>query len=253
MTRNDVSVTIGVALVLASVVAASSERPAAPAARQAAQAVQSTPERMAEMRHHFTQVMTVHEAVIRGDLAAVREPAERLAGIAVPAGLPPVAAPFVANLRQAARRAAEAKTLAAAAAATVTMVGECANCHQAVGVYPVPSVPATHDLGGIVGHMLEHQRAADEMLQGLLIPSPAQWRRGAERLEVAALHPSELPRDRQWTMEIRGAEARVHQVAAKAVKAGSPSARAATYVELLSSCATCHSLHKRIWGPGRVQ
>ena len=131
------------------------------------------------------------------------------------------------------------------------MIGECASCHRTFGVMPVPSVLTTRDLGGIVGHMLQHQRAADEMLQGLLIPSVTQWQMGAERLCTAILHERELPPDRQWTREIRGAEGRVHAAAERALKATTQSARGASYVDLLSSCAQCHSLHKKLWGPGR--
>ena len=44
------------------------------------QQVRSTPERLAQMEHHFSQVSLIHEAVIRGDLRAVREPAKLLVG-----------------------------------------------------------------------------------------------------------------------------------------------------------------------------
>ena len=43
------------------------------------QQVRSAPERLAQMEHHFSQVTLIHEAVIRGDLPAVREPAKLLA------------------------------------------------------------------------------------------------------------------------------------------------------------------------------
>jgi hypothetical protein len=97
--------------------------------------------------------------------------------------------------------------------------------------------------------MLEHQRAADELLQGLLIPSEARWRSGAERLRTAELLRSDLPADPKLTPEIRKAETAVHALANRAAAATATSERAAVYVDLATTCARCHSLHRQIWGP----
>jgi cytochrome c553 len=202
------------------------------------------------MRHHFSQVLLIHEAVIRGDLAAVRGPANELADIGVPPAVPPDAGPFVGAIRAAGRRAAAATTLASAARATVAMIAECANCHRAVGVFPAPTTPRVPDVGGLVGHMLDHRQAADEMLQGLLIPSASRWNEGATRLRGATLRPSQLPPDPRLTGDIRRAEEQVHRLAEQAVAADTPLARSSTYVQLLTTCAECHGLHRRVWGPG---
>lgn len=239
-------------LAVAGLVTVAGVRASSSPSIQSSQSAPSSAGRLAVMQHHYTQVMRVHEAVIRGDLPGVRQPARELADSAMPPGIAAGAAPSVAAIRRAGQRAAEAITLASAASATVSMINECANCHRTVGVYPVPSTTPTHDVGGLVGHMLEHQRAADEMLQGLLIPSASQWRQGAERLQVAALRPGQFPPDRKLTDQIRKAEGRVHQLAEEAAKADTPNARAASYVQILTSCAECHSLHK-VWGPKREE
>jgi len=236
---------VGLASIL---VTAAAVRTATQVMAQSAQSVPSRPERLAVMRHHFAQVMLIHDAVIRGDLAAVRPPAKELANIAVPPGISADSVPFVAAIRQAGQRAAAATTLASAASATVSMVSECANCHRAVGVFPAPSTPATPEVGGLVGHMLEHKRAADDLLQGLVIPSDSQWRQGAERLRAAVLRPTQLPRDKKSIEVMRRAESRVHEVADQAADADTAPARAAAYVQLLTSCADCHRLN-RMWGP----
>ena len=44
------------------------------------QQVRSTPERLAQMEHHFSQVSLIHEALVRGDLRAVSEPASTPGG-----------------------------------------------------------------------------------------------------------------------------------------------------------------------------
>jgi len=131
------------------------------------------------------------------------------------------------------------------------MLRQCAECHRAVGVMPSPSAIVRPDVGGLVGHMLEHQRAIDDLLQGLLIPSAPQWSRGAERLRVAPLRQGDLPRDPLLTGSVKRADARVHQIAEQAVLASSPLSRAAAYGDLLATCAECHGLHRKIWGPGR--
>jgi hypothetical protein len=97
--------------------------------------------------------------------------------------------------------------------------------------------------------MLEHQRAVDELLQGLVVPSASQWSRGAERLRTAPLSPADLPADSGLAGSVRRADERVHQIAARAANATTPPARSGVYADLLTTCADCHSLHQRIWGP----
>ena len=102
-----------------------------------------------------------------------------------------------------------------------------------------------------MGHMLEHQRAADEMLEGLFIPSEAQWIHGATRFVGAPLHQESLPRDKKLTSEIRKADERVHQLAERATKATAWKDRGDVYAQMLTTCASCHSLHGVVWGPRR--
>jgi mono/diheme cytochrome c family protein len=169
----------------------------------------------------------------------------------MPAGMPETASSFVADIRRAGQRAADAKTLEAAAQATVAMVSGCANCHRAVGTFPSPAMNAPADVGGIVGHMTQHRFAADEMLLGLMIPSPSQWHQGADRLRVAPLLPSKFPDDTNLTKQIRQADVRVHDLATRATKAETLADQADIYTQLIANCAQCHSLHSKVWGPAR--
>jgi mono/diheme cytochrome c family protein len=227
-------------------------RPGHAARAQRQQSVPSTPERLAAMRHHFVQVTLIHEAIIRGDRPAISGPAWELARMPMPPGTPPLTAPFVARIGSAAARAAGAPDLASAAAATTEMLLQCGECHRAAGILPAPSTTKRPEVGGIVGHMLEHQRAVDELLQGLVVPSLSQWRQGVERLKVAPLKPGDYPPDRALTNDLKRADARVHQIADRAARAADAPARAAVYADLLTTCAQCHGLHRRVWGPGRA-
>lgn len=215
------------------------------------QQIRSTPERQAQMQHHFSQVSLIHEAVIRGDLPAVRESARQLAESESPRDVAASTAPQVASMQLGAKRAAEAQDLVSAAAATASMLLSCGDCHRTAGTMPVPMTLNRPQVGGLVGHMLEHQRAADEMLEGLFIPSETQWLRGATRLAGAPLQQQSLPRDQKLTPEIRKAEERVHQLAAHAIKATAWKDRGEIYAQVLTTCASCHGLHGVVWGPRR--
>jgi len=215
------------------------------------QQVRSTPERLAQMEHHFSQVSLIHEALVRGDLRGVSEPARLLAEAEAPGGVAASTAPYVAAMRLAAKRAIDAQDLPSVAAATASMLLACGDCHRTAGTMPVPVTPNRPDVGGLVGHMLEHQRAADEMLEGLFIPSETQWIRGATRFVGAPLHQQSLPRDKKLTSEIRKAEERVHQLAERATKTTAWKDRGDVYAQMVMTCSSCHSLHGVVWGPRR--
>ncbi|MEO8482477.1 MAG: hypothetical protein ABI634_09730 [Acidobacteriota bacterium] len=220
---------------------------------QTTASVPANPARIVEMRHHFVDISLVQESVIRGDLASVRAPARRLMQLATPVDMPPASAPFITTIRVAARRAAEAQTLRASALAATTMLEQCGGCHQAVTVRPVPTSASRPDVGGLVGHMLEHQRAADQLLQGIVIPSATAWSQGVQALRIAPLKASEFPPDSRFRSDFHKAETEVHDIANDARADDAMAQRVDTYARLLTTCASCHSLHRRIWGPGTGQ
>jgi hypothetical protein len=226
---------------------------AAPEGQASPQATPSDTERRAHMQMHFSQVMTVHEAVIRGDVAAATAPAVWLANHEA-TSLPPGSAPFVAQMQRAARRTADASSVLEAALGTADMLKTCGDCHRAMGTMPAvaiqPVPPAVH---GVVGHMLAHQQAADQMLQGLVVPSSALWRTGSGGLQAAPLRPAALPSERKLSRALIASEKRLHTLASQASRAEEPAARAVFYGQILARCAACHALHPGVWGPMRRQ
>jgi hypothetical protein len=216
------------------------------------QVTRSDAERRAHMQAHFSQVMTVHEAVIRGDLAAATPPAAWLANHDAPSSLPAGSARFVAEMRRAARRTAGTSSILEAALGTADMLKTCGDCHRAMGTMPAVAIePPRPEVHGLVGHMLAHQQAADQMLQALVVPSNALWRAGARALETAPLRPDTLPRDRKLSDAIVASEKRLHELASQAGRAEDSGARAVFYGQILSRCANCHALHPGVWGPTR--
>ena len=221
----------------------------ASAIAQRSQSLPSDPERLAVMQHHFTHVTRIHEALIRGDLRLARAEALELTRMPAPPEVPAVSRPLVDAIKFSAARVAAAGSVATAAEASVAMLLQCSRCHESVGVRPGPLKVQRPDVGGLVGHMLDHQRAADALLLGLVIPSSANWQEGAERLAVAELRGRDLPPDRNYTTDILAAETAVHTLATEAARASTPETRAVTYARLITTCAQCHSLHRQIWGP----
>jgi cytochrome c553 len=205
------------------------------------------------MTEHFSQVGIIINAVIRGELEDVREPARWMASHQEGKGLPANAGLYVAEMRNTAKQTAQAKTLAGASIAAASMAVNCGACHAAAGVKAaVPEVPAAGatPASGIAKHMLEHQWAVDLMLHGLIRPSDEDWTAGARRLQAAPMSASELPDDPKLSGEIREFEAKVHALAEKALRASPGPARAAVFGEITASCGACHGLHGRVWGPG---
>ncbi len=200
------------------------------------------------MSDHFSRVHEVEEAVIRGDLEAAAEPARWLQNHATMGGLPAGSEPFVTEMRNAASAVASTDNVGNAAVATATMLATCGRCHTATGVTPkmqevTPSAPAE----GISRHMREHQYAVDLMAEGLMRPSDALWKQGAEALKTSPLASAELPDVPKNVAEM---ETRVHELADRAIDATDSGARTAIYGQIVGDCASCHGSHGKVWGPG---
>ena len=114
---------------------------------------------------------------------------------------------------------------------------------------PAPGSTNMPTVGGTVGHMLDHQRAIDQMLRGLIVPSQSEWMNGARGLRAAPLHARELPRDAKLAPALLRVEEAVHRLAEEAIGADTVAAKERVYSTLLTRCADCHGLHKGIWGP----
>jgi hypothetical protein len=209
----------------------------------------STRDRAAFMRRHFASVLSLHEAATRGDLAEARWIAREIAARPGPAGIAETLQPYVAVMRVQAERVSADSTQEDVAASIAAMLAACGDCHRAAGVSPAVSSPADPGVGGVVGHMLTHQRALDLMVQGLTVPSTSAWNEGTDMLTAAPLSGKSLPRDPKLTKDIRAAEVRVHELARRSRSAEDTRSRIYVYSELLQSCASCHSLHHVTWGP----
>lgn len=195
----------------------------------------------AHMKDHFFKATEMQVAVINGDLAAVREPAEWMSEHANSAAMPEEWEPFAQTMHSWALRASEADNIAAAAEATAAMGAACGNCHMALKAevgFAVDEAPPPGEGAG--PHMARHAWASGRMWEGLIAPSGVVWDGGAEVLGEAPLAPAELSADLEVLAEVSEMEAAVHAMGSAAIGLTEQEDRARVYGEFLSTCAACH-------------
>jgi mono/diheme cytochrome c family protein len=229
---------------------APADKPAETAAPVAA-APAPPPNVPAHMDDHFAKATEAHNALLRGDLEAAKEPAKWIAEHQEVAGLAASAAPAIDQMKKGARQVAEATDIAAAAQGAAAMAVACGQCHAASGAIPPFPQAAPRAAKSEAGpHMIEHERALDLLYKGLIGPSARAWADGAKALKAAPLAGAKLPQDPLLTKERLAAEAAVHALADQAAAATDFPTKTEVYGKLAANCASCHALHGRVWGPG---
>jgi mono/diheme cytochrome c family protein len=191
------------------------------------------------MHENLDQIGIIKAAVIAGNLADVREPANWLATHEEPASLP-----SVEEMRRYAERAAAAEDLVDAAAAVGEIGRTCGECHQASGFriamgFSAPPAPQEQSFAK---QMQRHLWAADRMWAGLVGPSDAAWKQGADILAEVELAASDIVGEGDQQSQISDLMQRMRAVGEQASQAASVELRSGLYGEFLSLCATCHNL-----------
>lgn len=193
------------------------------------------------MQDHFDETARLRDAVIDGDLPAVRAAARKLRASDDP--VPPAWQAFVTANMQLAEAASSAKDLAAAARAAAGLADTCGDCHASLGAGPHfppagPVLPVeAHDVGK---HMARHQWASERMWEGLVSHGEAAWAAGAAALSDAPLSARELTANVELPGDALELGDRVHALGLRARQTAEWPARASLYGELLATCATCH-------------
>ena len=201
------------------------------------------------MATHFSHVRDIEQAVIRGDLEGAQAPAQWIVEHQTLSNLPADSGLYLAEIRNSASGVASTEDIGNAAVATATMVAACGKCHTATDVTAtMPDVAPSAGGDGITAHMGQHMQAVDLMYQGLVAPSDELWKKGAEMLKMSPLEGESLPQE--LSDEVKASEARVHEMADRAMAAADTGAKIAIYGELIGGCASCHGLHGKVWGPG---
>jgi cytochrome c553 len=187
------------------------------------------------MAFHSNEIHLVRNAIIDGDLEAVREPARAIWLQSDHPDLPRGVDSPIHDVRRAAHRTAASRTLEEAAEATAEMGSACARCHRAADGGPTlePQFPPTGT--SVAARMLRHQWAADRMWDGLIGDDADVWMAGASALSDAQLVPEgwEYP-------ELVELARQVHDLGAEGRKLWDINARAGVYGRLLTTCSSCH-------------
>ncbi len=252
MSRRRTVTALGLLTIALGACGGSSQSPA-DQAKSAAPASPARPVRdiLKEMDDHFARVREIEEAVIRGDIEAVKVPAKTIAALPQASGLPAESDERVVEMKRSADAVAAAVTVANAATATAAMVAICGTCHADSKVLPkFPTLFPPVMIPGPRSHMRMHQYAADLLYQGLAQPSEDMWKKGAEAMRSSPLSLREFRPDAGVTGEVHAFELRVHEIADRAMKAADRAAKVAIYGEVIGGCSSCHGLHGRVFGPG---
>jgi hypothetical protein len=173
---------------------------------------QQTPTTQAFMREHASEALDMRWAVIAGRFDQLHRAAAIVTSNAWSPHLRPDYLPHVAAVRNAASKALDARSTGAAGAALGELGAACADCHSEKGGLPHPPVLETLPRGA--GSMATHAAAERAMWEGLITPSAASWKRGAETLADAPEFASDVE-------EISALEQQVRDLARQAA-AGEP-------------------------------
>lgn len=197
----------------------------------------------AHMQEHFTKAGEIHAAILRGDLAATREPASWIMQHEPIEGSPPSWDPYVETLRGAADQVRQAADVQTAAMAASVMVQTCGSCHAALSEGVIftasptpPSDPST------LSHMARHNWAAERMWEGLAVPSQEAWAQGIQLLAEIPLQPEAMSADSAVAGEVAALANQIHDLGEEGAQAVSWRTRTSVYGRLIATCASCHQL-----------
>lgn len=198
----------------------------------------------ARMGDHFGDALKIKDAVIAGELADVRAPAQRLVERVTPDQFPPAWQPHVEASARHAAAALAAADIDAASRAAAGLAEGCGACHAAIGggpeLAPVGPAPAAGPDDPPKVQMLRHQWAADRMWEALISRGDARWQAGAAALADAPLGLAAITADVELPEEVQQLGDRVHALGRQAGTVAGWDERAAIYGEFMAACATCH-------------
>jgi hypothetical protein len=196
------------------------------------------------MRAHYQRAGVVQAKVVRGDLVQAKDAARWVAEHEQATGMPPAAAPFVGQMRDAAGEVARAGTLSEAALATGRMGATCGSCHQATnaGVRIAVVTAPEQGAGPASGRMKAHYWGAERLWDGLVGPSDESWLAGAGAIADSAGWNAVFALTGARATDARVLAGQLQTLGRRALAARGQGDRAAIHGEVLATCNGCHSL-----------
>ncbi|MGB0678296.1 MAG: hypothetical protein ACPGUV_01375 [Polyangiales bacterium] len=193
-----------------------------------------------QMRGHFADVRTAHDAVIHADLEGFHAAMERIQHARYGLDLPEGWLGWVEAMQAVAGDAKQAASLPAAAQAVAALSLQCADCHRDTGGGPHlgdPAAAPNAEAASLDAQMRQHAWGAEQLWLGLVAPSHPHWVQGARAL---AAPPHDRRRDKAHRA-FQAALQQVQQMAEEAFDAPRPEVKATRYAELIATCAGCHA------------
>ncbi|MGE0401209.1 MAG: hypothetical protein AB7T06_31155 [Kofleriaceae bacterium] len=189
------------------------------------------------MHENYGVVRGIERLLLRGRLEDAKPLAAAIGEAPDEPGMSAYAKHF-AEIRQRALDLSRAKSVDDAFRLEGKLVLACATCHAEVGVVPEPSsVPLPPDRNTLEARMSRHLWAADRLWMGIVADSQADWSSGLDVLAGGSRMWPELDAARAPFAKQMQRTAET----ARRVKAPALAARATTYGELLTTCASCHT------------
>jgi hypothetical protein len=222
--------------------AAASGSEGAPAATRASPA-SAPPDLAAHMQASFWEAIRARDALISADLPAAQRAAEALANQDLHPLVPADWLHWVNAMQQSARELSMAPTLASASAEIARLALICGECHELHRRDPdrgrTDPQPWPEPQDDLEFRMLRHQIGADQLWDGLVLPSENLFRSGTMTLARAPLAPPEQ-NGRPVGPALQERIEAVRTLARQAREATTYSERGRVYGELIARCADCH-------------
>lgn len=194
-------------------------------------------ERVALMEGHYTTAISAHDALIRGDLDAVRYHLLRLEGQVLPRQAPDSWGPFNQRMREAAGGISGVSEIEGAAPVMAGVVEACGVCHMTVELGDVYRRPLFPEGSGLEVAMRGHQWASERLWEGVTGPWDYSWNLGAQELLETDVFQRAADQRSDSLVE---QEALVRGIAQSALDTADLHERAEIYGRLLTTCAACH-------------
>lgn len=199
----------------------------------------------ASMQGHDKHGDAMRNAVVRGDLDGAKGEAKLLAQLRVAGPTSGLFRRLRDAMKDAAAQASGASDLKGASHDVGVVAKTCGDCHQMFGrpgmIVGQPPPPAS----GVRASMQRHQWAAEQLWEGLVVPSDDAWSAGALALADAPLAPEALTPGKAPEPRVGELTQTVHDLGRRAAAVERVDTRADLYGQMLATCADCH---KRLGG-----
>ena len=208
---------------------------------------EAPPDLAAHMQASFWMAVRARDALIAGDLPSAQRAADALAKQDYSQLLPADWKHWVVQLQQGARELSIAPNLESASQELGRVALACGDCHdlhqRGPGRVRTEPEPWRDPPDQLDERMLRHQIGAEQLWEGLAMPSEQAFRSGTITLTRAPLTPPERdgePIDPAMQARIED----IRALARRARAATSYDERGRVYGELIARCASCHAFRR---------